>query len=221
MRHLGLVWVSFKNPEWKRLALNQAVFRVAKKTLQSLMRKAMADTHLVTDEPFLRVIVSYLNFLFGDTKESTSYWNDELRWNLVKNFFFVGDTKDKLQREVEDVKKSVDLLYIFKELPESIGVEIDPAVLQRSKPLGLFRAQFVIEKNDILCLNPNWSSGLTEHPKAFLLYQQVNLVSLLIFLLYSFHFLFNSFFVFSVFFSFYFLFFLFFLLFFFLFNLSY
>lgn len=174
MRHLGLVWACFKNPEWKRVALSEAVFRVAKKTLHSLMRKAMKDTSLVTDEPFLRVIVGYLNFLFGDTKESTDYWNNELRWNLVTNFFFVGDTRKKLEN-VPDLKKSVDLQPIFEKLPAAIGVEINPAVLTRTKPSALFRGQSVIEKRDILSLNPIVSSGLTEHPMAFLLYQQVSL----------------------------------------------
>lgn len=173
MRHLGVMWDQFRNRDWRRLVLTEASFRVAKKTLGSLMRKAMANIHLATDEPFHRVIVGYLNFLFASSEESTNYWNTEFRWNLETNFFFVGDIKERLTKKVKNIKKSVDLYRIAKMLPEAVGFQMKEDVITGTKLGALHRAQVVVDKTDILSIYPVVSSGLTEHPKAFLLYHQV------------------------------------------------
>ena len=193
MRHLGVLYAFVTDRKWKKRILTEAVLRVAKKTLQSLMRKAVSKIQTTTNEPIVRVIVGYLNFLFGNTEESSTYWNTEMRWNLATNFFYVEGAPKKALRKVKDIKKSVDLLYIFDELPRVLGVEMRKDVLSSMLSGTSFKKKVIVEEKDILAIHPVVTSGLTEHPKAFQLYEKVIFTFLSFFLWFSF-FLVSSFF---------------------------
>lgn len=172
MRHLGAMYAYFTHPEWKKLALTEACCRVAKKTLQSLMGKAMQGIQTSTNEALLRVIVGYMNFLFGNTEESSIYWNTELRWSLKTNFFYVGNCR-KLLSTIKDLKAEVDLRLIFQKLPSSLGIEVKADVLSNYVKGALGKMKMVIEENDVLAINPVIVSGMTEHATAFKLYEKV------------------------------------------------
>ena len=173
MRHLGVLWVTFQSEQWRIRVLTEAVFRVAKNTIQSLMRKAIKRLEFVSDEPYIRLIVGFINLLFGDTEDSDNYWHSELWWNLIKNFFFVGDCRNHLKKIRKELKKHVDLLSIMERLPSKLGLEMRNGYLKSISIKGFFRRAVVIKVSDILSLFPVVTSGMTEYPRAFILYEQV------------------------------------------------
>lgn len=174
MRHLGVLWVNFNNPEWRIRTLTEAVFRIAKNTLQSLMRSAIKRLEFVSDEPYIRLIVGFINLFFGETEDSQEYWQHELRWNLEENFFFVGDCKKHLKGIGKDLKKNVDLLSVMERLPSKLGLEMRPNFMKSINIKGFFRRAVVMKVSDVLSLYPIVTSGMTEYPRAFISYEQVS-----------------------------------------------
>jgi len=173
MRHLGVMWYNFSDPSWERVALTDAACRVAKHTVQSMMRTSMREIQLASDEPYLRVVVGFINFLFGDTPESTRYWNTEFRWSLEKNFFYIDDSLKKELKRIKNIKERVDLLVMFERLLERLNARVAPELLERAAVPSFFQQEMIVAEKDFISISPVITSGLTDHPKAFLLYQQV------------------------------------------------
>lgn len=138
-----------------------------------MMRISTKEIKLATDEPYLRVMVGFLNHLFGKTEDSKRYWKSEFRWSLEQNYFYISNSLRKVIHDIDKLKAKVDLPIMFERVLERLGAQVTPDLLTRAAFPSFFQQEMVVDERDFKGLIPVVTSGLTDHPKAFLLYQQV------------------------------------------------
>lgn len=101
-RHIGLLRKNTQDPEFKRIMLIEMVARVIKNNLRFKLREKMKVLRLPLEEPYRyvnityyffhtnalyrRLVIDYFNLVFGNTKNSDSYWDDFLKKDLLINF---------------------------------------------------------------------------------------------------------------------------------------
>eukprot|EP00029_Vermamoeba_vermiformis_P008493 TRINITY_DN3992_c0_g1_i1.p1 TRINITY_DN3992_c0_g1~~TRINITY_DN3992_c0_g1_i1.p1 ORF type:complete len:924 (-),score=198.60 TRINITY_DN3992_c0_g1_i1:32-2803(-) len=110
-RHIGLLRKNTQDPEFKRIMLIEMVARVIKNNLRFKLREKMKVLRLPLEEPYRRLVIDYFNLVFGNTKNSDSYWDDFLKKDLLINFpaslHTAEATKDhNLKPRIVDVKVS-------------------------------------------------------------------------------------------------------------------
>jgi len=71
-----------KDQEFRKLMLLEIVARCIKNNLRWKLREKMKQIALPLEEPYRRLVIDYLNLVFGNTKNSDEYWD---KW--VKKMF--------------------------------------------------------------------------------------------------------------------------------------
>jgi hypothetical protein len=92
------------------------VTRASKETLRTLLRTAMQRFRLPTKEPYIAVVVEYLNLLLGTSSSSTKYWQDEMLRTIRMSFFYQTDIEFKMEDLV--IEKPI----IMKALLSKMGI---------------------------------------------------------------------------------------------------
>jgi len=85
----------------------------------------MEAIRLATDEPYIRVVVDYINFLFRTSKECVEYWNTELKKSLIHSYFYVDDgqaLEEAIAAEGLNLRDCVHLPTIMRKLPDRLGI---------------------------------------------------------------------------------------------------
>eukprot|EP01118_Nematostelium_gracile_P006177 TRINITY_DN1987_c0_g1_i1.p1 TRINITY_DN1987_c0_g1~~TRINITY_DN1987_c0_g1_i1.p1 ORF type:complete len:887 (+),score=181.40 TRINITY_DN1987_c0_g1_i1:68-2728(+) len=114
-RYLGLVRKHTKDIEFKSIILVEIIARVFKNNLKQKLRNKMKILRKPVEEPYRRLVVNYLNLIFGNTVESDQYWNFNLKVDCQKSFLLSLKPKE------------ADSNHIFK--PRVFG-EIDTNFMQ-------------------------------------------------------------------------------------------
>ena len=86
IRYLGLLRKHTHNSDVRTFLLIEIFARVAKNLLRYLLREKMKSLRLPLEEPYRKLIIDYLNLLFGDSDRSDVYWNTVIRKNVQAHF---------------------------------------------------------------------------------------------------------------------------------------
>eukprot|EP00005_Dracoamoeba_jomungandri_P001158 CAMPEP_0174259450 /NCGR_PEP_ID=MMETSP0439-20130205/8271_1 /TAXON_ID=0 /ORGANISM="Stereomyxa ramosa, Strain Chinc5" /LENGTH=540 /DNA_ID=CAMNT_0015343339 /DNA_START=1049 /DNA_END=2668 /DNA_ORIENTATION=- len=124
MRYLGLVYIKLTRAEWKERVLGEMVVRVAVGSCNVLLRNAMENIRLPTEEPYIKVMIDYLNLVFGNSQRSKDYWNNELKASILKTFFYVlpEDNEHVIHFHLLNLKQNVDLQFCLRSFLQAMGV---------------------------------------------------------------------------------------------------
>lgn len=85
-RHAGLLRKYMNDDEFKQIVLAEIVARNIKNNLRFKLREKMKQLGLPLEEPYRRLVIDYLNLVFGNTKNSDEYWDEWLKKDLLFNF---------------------------------------------------------------------------------------------------------------------------------------
>ena len=83
---LGYLRLELRDSQCKHLALMEMLARCIKNNLRWKLRQKMKEIAVPVDEPYRRLVVDYLNLVFGNTKQSEEYWDGVLKEDLRVNF---------------------------------------------------------------------------------------------------------------------------------------
>eukprot|EP01117_Protostelium_nocturnum_P011245 TRINITY_DN4083_c0_g1_i2.p1 TRINITY_DN4083_c0_g1~~TRINITY_DN4083_c0_g1_i2.p1 ORF type:complete len:826 (-),score=311.75 TRINITY_DN4083_c0_g1_i2:40-2517(-) len=136
---MGILYDNLNDRYWKNRTVNEMAFRVAKGTLRTLMRSAMERVGLPTEEPYIRVVVDYLNLLLGTSTSSTGYWANEMKYSIILSFFYHQLPPSNSAESSMAIMSSLPLFHtdlllmvdkerLLRELVERTGI-----VLQKAK----------------------------------------------------------------------------------------
>ena len=137
IRYLGLLRKHTANSDVKTFILIEIFARVIKNLLRLLLREKMKSLRLPLEEPYRRLVIDYLNLVFGESDRSDLYWNTVIRRNVVINFhdalsgdeqlesFFVKPMLNYFSGEDCDGK-----YLLFCRICEMSGLIISPALKQ-------------------------------------------------------------------------------------------
>ena len=92
LRHIGYLFKSVKeNNKFqcvKTLLVLEALARVIKNKLRALLRRKMKLLKEPLEAPYRKLIVQYLNLVFGTSDLSNNHWNGVLKKQLKSKFHF-------------------------------------------------------------------------------------------------------------------------------------
>ena len=80
--------------------------RVVKNKLRKLLRKKMKALKVPLEEPYRRLVISYLNLVLGDSEASEEYWNNNLKRAIQRTF--IGGLSDQEINEAYSLKSSLN-----------------------------------------------------------------------------------------------------------------
>ncbi|PRP76021.1 hypothetical protein PROFUN_01737 [Planoprotostelium fungivorum] len=191
MRMLGVLWQSTTSPYWKKRIINEMAYRIAKGTLRTLMRSAVERVKLPTEEPYVRVVVDYLNLLLGNSTATTAYWAREIKYSTLLSYFYhilppgqplpaQLDKLSDLSFYNEDMLSHIDKSRLLRELTEKSGI-----LLERSKGVylqscshgqhSLFMEEKPFNMSDIVSISPTTKPlDLLQISEAFMLFLKPN-----------------------------------------------
>lgn len=95
VRYLGIVYTFLTPRKHQRIAsrdnclallLLEMVVRTLKLDLRKRLRRCMQKLKEPLDEPFHRLVVNYLNVVFGSSTESTHFWETKLMQDVEAKF---------------------------------------------------------------------------------------------------------------------------------------
>jgi hypothetical protein len=85
-RYLGLIRRHIEEQEFRLIILIEILARVIKNNLRLKLRLKMQSLKRPLEEPYRRLVIKYLNLIFGDSAASEAYWNDHLKLDMKRNF---------------------------------------------------------------------------------------------------------------------------------------
>lgn len=86
IRYLGLLRKHTAHNDVRTFLLIEIFSRVIKNLLRLLLREKMKLLRVPLEEPYRRLVIEYLNLLFGESDRSDEYWNTVIRKNVQANF---------------------------------------------------------------------------------------------------------------------------------------
>src|SRR5690242_11072863 len=86
--------------EAKARVLIEILARCIKNNLRLRLRVKMKLLKKALEEPYRRLVINYMNCVFGNTEASETYWNKDLKDDIKRNFIRV-----KLSKKVYIEKK--------------------------------------------------------------------------------------------------------------------
>jgi hypothetical protein len=81
IRYLGFLrrlLISSDSKHWQKTATVEMVARVVKRGLSQILRKAMGDFMMPSEELYRRVAVEYLNLILGNGPATEAYWRSQI-----------------------------------------------------------------------------------------------------------------------------------------------
>eukprot|EP01133_Synstelium_polycarpum_P013644 gene13644-16064_t len=127
IRHIGVVHQNSTSDHLRRFLKVEAISRTLKSLTRELLRREMKKTHLPSDYPYRRIILNFINLVFGSTDASTTFWETILQPKLVKKFKGIldQDTNGLLEeRPLGLLEDNEDRYRIFCNYIKSIGLVI-------------------------------------------------------------------------------------------------
>ena len=85
-RYAGILRKHIKDEECRQFILAEVVARVIKNNLRWRLREQHQILKLPLEEPYLRLVIDYLNLVFGNTQKSDEYWDTFLKKDAEHNF---------------------------------------------------------------------------------------------------------------------------------------
>jgi hypothetical protein len=85
-RYSGILRKHIKDAECRKFILAEVVARVIKNNLRWRLREQHQILKLPLEEPYLRLVIDYLNLVFGNTQKSDEYWDSFLKKDVTNNF---------------------------------------------------------------------------------------------------------------------------------------
>ncbi|GAM27028.1 hypothetical protein SAMD00019534_102030 [Acytostelium subglobosum LB1] len=92
MRHLGLVRRCCSRDAIREVLLVEAISRCLKSLTRELLRREMKKTHLPSDYPYRKIILNFINLVFGS--DNDEFLKEILLPKMEKKFRHINDTKD-------------------------------------------------------------------------------------------------------------------------------
>eukprot|EP01103_Thecamoeba_quadrilineata_P017072 TRINITY_DN5918_c0_g1_i1.p1 TRINITY_DN5918_c0_g1~~TRINITY_DN5918_c0_g1_i1.p1 ORF type:complete len:585 (+),score=95.88 TRINITY_DN5918_c0_g1_i1:3-1757(+) len=86
IRYLGRLRAVCAHDNVKTLLFIHMAARVIKNCLRLRLREKMKELKVPLQEPCVRVVVDYLNLVFGESPASDAYWNSELKQGIHMKF---------------------------------------------------------------------------------------------------------------------------------------
>eukprot|EP01103_Thecamoeba_quadrilineata_P012142 TRINITY_DN3060_c0_g1_i2.p1 TRINITY_DN3060_c0_g1~~TRINITY_DN3060_c0_g1_i2.p1 ORF type:complete len:601 (+),score=88.67 TRINITY_DN3060_c0_g1_i2:86-1888(+) len=86
IRYLGHIRSLVAHEHVKTLLFINMAARVIKNCLRLRLREKIRELKVPLQEPYVRVVVDYLNLVFGESSASDRYWNTELKIGIQKKF---------------------------------------------------------------------------------------------------------------------------------------
>jgi hypothetical protein len=86
IRYAGILRKQITDPEHRHLILAEVVARAIKNNLRWRLREQHQILKLPLEEPYLRLVIDYLNLVFGNTLKSDEYWDTFLKKDVTNNF---------------------------------------------------------------------------------------------------------------------------------------
>jgi hypothetical protein len=111
----------------------------------------MESIKLSTDEPYYRIIVEYLNLLFGNTVDSQKYWNEEIVESIQKTYFYRNEFPTP---QLRNVKSQVNLPDMFKRLVHCLGIQMKPQFYTDLNFEQAFHLKAIVRESDVECMVP-------------------------------------------------------------------
>jgi len=85
-RYLGLIRRHLENEKFKTIILIDIVSRVIKNNLRLKLRLKMKRLRKPLEEPYRRLVIKYINLVFGNSVTSEKYWTEHLKQDIKRNF---------------------------------------------------------------------------------------------------------------------------------------
>eukprot|EP01116_Phalansterium_solitarium_P015791 TRINITY_DN3523_c0_g1_i5.p1 TRINITY_DN3523_c0_g1~~TRINITY_DN3523_c0_g1_i5.p1 ORF type:complete len:415 (+),score=117.56 TRINITY_DN3523_c0_g1_i5:261-1505(+) len=85
-RYLGRIRAEIADADFRAIILVDIVARVIKNNLRTRLRAKMKQLKKPMEEPYRRLVVNYMNLIFGHTGQSDSYWSGTIRDDITRNF---------------------------------------------------------------------------------------------------------------------------------------
>jgi len=85
-RYAGILRKHIKDEECRQFILAEVVARAIKNNLRWRLREQHQILKLPLEEPYLRLVIDYLNLVFGNTQKSDEYWDTFLKKDVEHNF---------------------------------------------------------------------------------------------------------------------------------------
>lgn len=85
-RYAGMVRKHINDEQCSTFVLAEVVARAIKNNLRWRLREQHQILKLPLEEPYLRLVIDYLNLVFGNTPKSDEYWDQVLKKDVSNNF---------------------------------------------------------------------------------------------------------------------------------------
>lgn len=85
-RYAGMMRKHISDEECRTFILAEVVARAIKNNLRWRLREQHQILKLPLEEPYLRLVIDYLNLVFGNTPKSDEYWDAFLKKDVANNF---------------------------------------------------------------------------------------------------------------------------------------
>ena len=115
-RYAGMLRKHITDEECRTFVLAEVVARAIKNNLRWRLREQHQILKLPLEEPYLRLVIDYLNLVFGNTPKSDEYWDQFLKKDVANNF-------EGTFSEEEDAPT----WHLKRRLPESVPAAPLPA----------------------------------------------------------------------------------------------
>jgi len=107
------------------LLLCEITARAIKNMIRRKLRETMRNLQVILEEPYRRVVVEYLNVVFGNSKASTTYWDEQLKCE-VNAMYPEALSPDELEfahfKELIVTLNDHSMQYIFKRVVKMTGL---------------------------------------------------------------------------------------------------
>jgi hypothetical protein len=111
------------------------IARVAKNSLRRILRKKMRQVKIPSEDPYLKIILKYLNTLLGQEKKSDLFWKKTIKKELQSKFpralgVFKAAAGSVTIREMDpdfNLKhdwSNEDFVVLFNRIQEMTGIEL-------------------------------------------------------------------------------------------------
>ena len=102
MRFLGVVRQHIVDIEGAPLDCQLLVFlemaaRVIKNNLRRKLREKMKSLRLPVDEPYRRLVIDYLNLVFGESDASQAYWATDVKSQIQEKYVRSLTAREKMR----------------------------------------------------------------------------------------------------------------------------
>jgi hypothetical protein len=113
VRYLGLVRSHLSQEHWRSYLLLEIIARTLKNEFREQCRARMKEIQYISDSPFRRIAIEFINLVFHNSAESQNYWNSTLK-SLINSKFQSGLSSAELNPKF-DLKGKVVAQAINKQ----------------------------------------------------------------------------------------------------------